>query len=574
MNNSLFVSLFLACTATSVSAHAQGNPLAGIPEGEPWAIREIIRADVADAWWIDSITDIDNDGVLDFMVWLGPTSPENAGRLFHGGDLSLLFGKGGLYINPYYRLGNGVILASPTGYRLATYGNLGNPPTPRMYIFNPDSLVPAATIWSPPPSPGGPSHRLGSAVPAGDIDDDGYDDLFLYLHTDIGWTSVALLDGATLTYKWINDYPQPFTTGSISSHFPEPYQDVDGDGVKDIWVSFLVGGLSGDWHTRCLSGVDGHAIWTDIRTTGNGINLSRQPTLVGDLNSDGIRDIFFTANPYPQNGEPGFLRTLSGADGSLIWEVSASDFDPGANMNPVENLIYLKGAACSIHDINGDGIPDISIPTTELTDPSAAPGFIEDRMWVFSGATGDLILREQIGETSRMPWASDSNDAVLLLRPLGDIDNDGWPEYFDLNIDPLTVPGHSDFFLYGRTTLRHPDQAQEGERIDLGLHIPTGANKPFRILFSTGFDPLQSGFYAGGLWNTHLVGTPLLHASMQAPRLQGTLDAKGKRQLNVRIPNNLGLAGQTLYAVAFVHDPAKPKGILTKSSMAVIEILP
>lgn len=450
----------------------------------------------------------------------------------------------------------------------------GTPPTPLMFVFEDTSLHPIATLPPPPQNPGGPSHSFFGVWPGGDIDGDGYDEVFLTLYADIGWTSVALLDGATLTYKWVNDYPQPMGTGSISSHFPEPYQDVDGDGVKDIWVSFIVGGLSGNWHTRCLSGVDGQEIWTDIRTTGNGINLSRQPTLVEDLNGDGIRDIFFTANPYPQNGEPGFLRTLSGADGSLIWEVSASDYDPGANMNPVEQRIGFDGFAASTFDFNQDGIPEVTLPVMEILNTSGQPGSAFNRMWMLSGSDGELLLREPLDEASMEPWDSGDISRSLIHQPLGDIDGDGWAEFYGFGFDPLTVPGHSDFFLYGRTTLRHPDQAQEGERIDLGLHIPTGANKPFRILFSTGFDPLQNGFYAGGLWNTHLMDTPLLHASMQAPRLQGTLDAKGKRQLNVRIPNHLGLAGQTLYAVAFVHDPAKPKGILTKSSLAVIEILP
>ena len=40
------------------------------------------------------------------------------------------------------------------------------------------------------------------------------------------------------------------------------------------------------------------------------------------------------------------------------------------------------------------------------------------------------------------------------------------------------------------------------------------------------------------------------------------------------VPPRAGLTGQTLYGVAFIEDPLRPKGILTKSSYATIEILP
>ncbi|PCJ53015.1 MAG: hypothetical protein COA70_10115 [Planctomycetota bacterium] len=566
----IFSALFLAVATPLVATQA---PAWQAPEGEPWTIREVIRGDVAEARHIDSITDIDGDGVLDFMAWLGPDSPQNAGMVFRGGDLSMLQRMDNLFINIYYRLGTGVALKTPTGLRLAVGQRFGNPGVSQFFIF--EGTPPRRTAVIPPPPPqGGPSqYSLFGVFPAGDLDGDGYDEVLLNLGVSLGWTSTAILDGATLTYKWVNDYPISAWSGAMTNRHPEPYQDIDGDGIKDIWVSFQSGSQGGDWHTRCLSGVDGHEIWTDIRTTGQTPTAGKLPAVIDDANGDGIYDLFFTKHAEVLQGEPGFFRVISGLDGSLVWEVPLEQYNPGASESPPWDRIGTKAYAVHTGDYDGDGVADIAVGMAEAPLPQGVFSS-EYRIWMISGSNGDLLLREAVDTASRQPWDNDVIDSLGALFPIGDIDNDGWAELYGRNWDPMTVPGSLDFFIYGRTTLRHPKQAREGDLIDLGIHIPTGANKPFKIVFSTGFDAMQNGFFASGVWNTHLVDTPLLRSSVHASRLSGILDGEGKSKVKVSIPAGLGLAGQTLYGVAFIQDLSRPGGILTKSSFAVIEVLP
>ena len=555
-------------------AAAQSTPFDQFPEGEPWTIHEVIRGDATTFYAPDGIVDVDKDGILDFMAWQGPSSPNNAASFHHGGDLRPLFRADNLYRSPPKRLGSGGVLKTPTGFRAYSFTLIPAIPQFRCLVFEgtPPQLI--ATV--PPPSatlnsPNGFAWSFN--YPAGDINNDGYDDLFAKLEAPFGWTSVALIDGATLATKWVNEYHMDATSPPIINRWPDPHQDIDGDGVKDIIVSFQSGTQGGTWHTRCLSGATGQEIWTDIRTSGQTPSFSRDPGVIGDVNSDGIRDIFFMKDTIANawTTDPGFWRVLSGLDGTLIWEVPLAPYNPGALANPPWTGFGHKRTCLPTGDLDGDGVLDIMVYVDELSLPSMSD--VEQRMWTISGSTGTLLLREKISDASRKPWSDAPFTEASLSRTLGDVDGDGWTEYHGFHTDANTAFSY-DMAIFGRRTLTYPDTAQIGGVVDLGINIPTGANKPFQIAFSTGFDGLDGGHMVRDLWNSHLVDTPMLRSTALSPLLHGTLDSQGKAQIQMTIPPRAGLTGQTLYGVAFIEDPLRPKGILTKSSYATIEIVP
>lgn len=564
----LSFSLFLLFAG---SLTAQTAPFTPPLEGEPWTIREVIRGEATWSYRLQGIVDVDKDGVVDFMAWEGPAEPENAGAFHHGGDLNTLHRVDGLYLDPARRIASGMMIKTPTGMRLASTGFFGDQGSQIRFLegFSPHKI---AKIDVPPPSAGGPFYSaFANPTPAGDINQDGFDDFYLGVGASFGWFSVAMIDGATMSIKWINDYNSFSGNSQLNNFWPDPTQDIDGDGVADI---FLYSTSNSEQHIRCISGETGLEIWSNVNSIGPTGAITRAPSVIDDVNGDGIRD-FFTVKeegtPFFNPG-PGFLRVYSGKDGSVIWDIPAANYDIGVFDTPPWSKIGIGSKSVHTGDFDGDGVGDIALLVTELIPPQSNPTF-EYWMWIVSGRTGDPLVREPFSTALQSPWDTGTFPRnALAINPVGDIDNDGWTEFSQSGY--LNSTQFNDFIIYGRTTLRHPKQAQEGDLIQLDLHIPTGANKPFQILFSTGFDDMQTGFFVRDLWNTHLVDNSILQASSRASSLRGSLDAQGKGGVQVRIPFGLGLTGQTLYGVAIIHDATRPEGILTKSSIAVIEVLP
>lgn len=106
-----------------------------------------------------------------------------------------------------------------------------------------------------------------------------------------------------------------------------------------------------------------------------------------DLDGDGLLEMVFGC--YRNDG---FIYTLNGDDGSLLWKFDAHDPVYGDGCNDVAPLIY---------DIDGDGSPEVIVP-----------GSCYNRTFCFDGATG--VLKWQC-----VTNGSDSPPVIA------DIDNDG-----------------------------------------------------------------------------------------------------------------------------------------------------
>ena len=134
--------------------------------------------------------------------------------------------------------------------------------------------------------------------------------------------------------------------------------------------------------------------WTSTSVEPNALNVMMTPSVI-DVSEDGIPDVVFASTASRGGGtvEVGFLRAISGADGSEIFTVT----DPA--------LLVNTAASVATGDIDGDGLPEI----------------------IACDTTGrQLIAFENDGS---FKWRSAPLDSIFWGAPsIADLDQDGTPE--------------------------------------------------------------------------------------------------------------------------------------------------
>ncbi|MFQ5749839.1 MAG: hypothetical protein ACE5H3_10345 [Planctomycetota bacterium] len=194
------------------------------------------------------------------------------------------------------------------------------------------------------------------------------------------------------------------------------------------------------------------------------------------------------------------------------------------------------------------------------------------RILIFSGQDGHFLAEEPLPQdlspfypTIPISQALDTGGRAGSM--LGDLDGDGWVEFgFRIGGGPDFPETSTVFAILGRPALFAPEKVRPGEVFSLRIDVPKGANLPFKLLLSTGFD--REGGFLAGRWKTHLLKDALFEASFGRAGFQGVLDARGQADVPIQIPLGLHLSGKTLHAVAVVQNPAHPDGIQTLSSLA------
>ena len=222
-----------------------------------------------------------------------------------------------------------------------------------------------------------------------------------------------------------------------------------------------------------------------------------------------------------------------------------------------------------VGDLDGDLVPDLCFEV--VVQPMQ--GQNEYRIWTYSGADGDLILREPWPSRFE-PWFAEPFPPALtgaLPLRIGDADGDGWTDYF-LPMPTQGSPlGSAHQTIFGRRTLVLPDAAALGERIKGKLWIPKGAGMEYQLLVSSVFERDGDGIHVG-VWDTHLGWSSLIPWSKTQAGSRGVLDASGRASFEVRAPSFAHLRGKDIYVVAVVRNPAQPDGVQTLSTIETIAL--
>jgi len=241
---------------------------------------------------------------------------------------------------------------------------------------------------------------------AGDINEDGYDDLIVGAYWNGAGGSQAGrayvfsgLDGDTL-YIFTGEAAYDRFGWSVSGA-----GDVNNDDYPDLIVGAYTSDAGGSAAGRAyaFSGLDGDTLY--IFTGEGAIDLfGHSVSGAGDVNNDGYDDLIVGAPENDGGGtKAGRAYVFSGIDGDTLYIFTG------------EAELDLLGASVSgAGDVNNDGYDDLIVGAPE----SDSGGTNAGRAYVYSGQTGGLLW-------TFTGQAGDQLGRYRTVSGVGDVDNDG-----------------------------------------------------------------------------------------------------------------------------------------------------
>jgi hypothetical protein len=250
---------------------------------------------------------------------------------------------------------------------------------------------------------------LGKSVSgAGDVNNDGYDDVIVGAHgNDEGGGGAGrayVYSGQTGALLWT-------FTGQAASDWLGTSVSGAGDANNDGYADLIVGapgndgGASNAGRAYVYSGQTGGLLWTFTGQAGNdwfGTSVSG----AGDVNNDSYDDVIVGANGNDAGGGgAGRAYVYSGQTGGLLWTFTGA-----------AALDWFGLSVSGAGDVNNDGYADLMVGAINNDGGGSNAG----RAYVYSGQTGGLL------------WSFDgesSDDGLgYSVSGAGDVDQDGYDD--------------------------------------------------------------------------------------------------------------------------------------------------
>jgi hypothetical protein len=427
--------------------------------------------------------------------------------------------------------------------------------------------------WIPhPPPPLGKPALLGFEFiqNAGDVNNDGWDDLFFQDWTLSGNGVAGCLDGQTGQALWM-DYDVDYDIASrVLPLQPGPPKDLNGDGIGDFIAGIETARFFQFGHRiTAYSGVDGSILWRkDLARS----YLRRFSVLCPDLDGDQIDDLISLDSPQFYSGNNGEIMAISGASGAEIWSRDCTFIQ---SMFPNASRWGLGAPLYVTPNPTGSGNELIVHGLTEYSS-----GLAENVILVLEADSGTPLSSIDFPLTLA-PWHSRTVPARLVpIIQAGDYDGDGNQEiativYLDAEDtnSTLIIPGA--LVILGQRTLFGLAKPRIGQTTDFNVALPAHPNALFQLAFSATFSPrTDPKMWKPQAWPTMLGMGGLVTRTSSHPGLQGQLDSNGQGSVSVRIPSNSAYVGREIFARALITDSINPSEIVTQTSLHSMVIQP
>jgi len=251
------------------------------------------------------------------------------------------------------------------------------------------------------------------AMPAGDLDGDGSDDVLVQIYksdyaTDSNTEKVIAKRGSDGTHLWEESIIT--TSPDYGGIWAMPAGDLNGDGADDVIVQLYKSVSATDTHTEKViakRGSDGTHLWEEsiITTSPDYGGIWAMPA--GDLNGDGADDVivqlYKSVSATGKNTEKVIAKR--GSDGTHLWEESITTTSPD----------YGGIWAMPAGDLNGDGADDVIV---QLYKSVSATGMNTQKVIAKKGSDGTHLWEESITTTS-------PGYGGIWAMPAGDLNGDG-----------------------------------------------------------------------------------------------------------------------------------------------------
>jgi hypothetical protein len=206
--------------------------------------------------------------------------------------------------------------------------------------------------------------------------------------------------------------------------------DSDGDGLSELLVGangedsstgriYLFSGAS---LTGALTTADAAGSWVG-EYTGAQLGGFRGVAAPGDLDGDGLAELFFAAGGDDGNGDAAGAAYLLYGGGT--W---AADADPGAADWVVRGTAGDEcGARLAAGDVDGDGISDLVVALPQASGAARMGGAVA----VFAGDGSRFSGEASSADADWMAYGDDDEDGLgWTTRIVGDIQADGYDDLF------------------------------------------------------------------------------------------------------------------------------------------------
>lgn len=260
-------------------------------------------------------------------------------------------------------------------------------------------------------------HLVSGGVAAGDVDGDGWLDLYVVRGSEgsnLLFRNLGAGAGGVVSFEEIGESAGVAISGTTVG---PTFADLDGDG----WLDLVLGGIAGD-RPRLFRN-SGDLTFEEV-TADSGIFATRDTfsTAFGDIDRDGDLDLFFS-HWSPAGGDPIGAPHLwrNDSDGTGDFAFSPIDFAAGiAGVYAETDFSFTP----TFTDLDDDGWPDLLV----------AGDFGTSQVFRNLGVAGGTVSFEVF--TS--PVISDENG---MGSAVGDYDNDGDLDWFVSSIwDPDGIP--------------------------------------------------------------------------------------------------------------------------------------
>lgn len=256
----------------------------------------------------------------------------------------------------------------------------------------------------------------GSVFGIGDINNDGYDDVYVSSSKNILTNPGYIVFGRD-TFGSITNGTSISQIADITINTVvidvENLGDINGDGKPDLAISVSnYGDKTYIYFGRDVWPSDLNILDADMRIVGYNMRVGLHIRALGDINKDGFADFAYSVQ---DNNGIGKINVLYGRE---IWPEYINELSKvNATFNGIDGGFLFGTTFENLNDINGDGLVDIAITSIYNYNSNVSIFLGKASGWYGNYSYTDCDISIQ------------TSNYDTVIKPLGDVNNDGISDF-------------------------------------------------------------------------------------------------------------------------------------------------